>query len=104
MSFDDDFAADALVDIYDTFGVDGTVQRGAAAPEPVRIIVDRDQERLGEYGQVIGRIDKVRCMIGQWTLQQGDVVAWTDRLGTHSKTVETQADDDGLESVGVLHG
>lgn len=149
MSFDDDFAADALPDIYAATGVDGTVTRvttvqGAPASgavdgtettttvdettgvattvvivtdlaagtvvttttvvAPLRLVVDRNQERLGEFGRVIGRVDRVRCQTAQWTLQQGDTLAWTDRLGAHSKRVESQAEDDGLESYGVLHG
>lgn len=102
--FDNVFAAETLPQLYDTFGTDGTVQRGVAAAVPVRIIVDRDQEQLGEFGQVVARVDRVRCMTSQWTLQQGDVVAWTDRLGAHSKPVEVQVESDGLESWGVLHG
>lgn len=102
MSFDDDFAADELLDLYEDFGVDAIVTRGAELPVPVRIIVDRDQERLGEFGQVVARVDKLRCMSLHWQWRQGDQVAWTDRFGHHTRTVESQADADGLESWGVL--
>lgn len=104
MSFDDDFAADGLVDIYETFGVDAFVTRGADAAVPVRIVVDRNQEQLGEFNQVVARVDRVRCQVSEWTWQQGDALAWTDRLGSHSKRVEGQTDNDGLEAFGVLHG
>ena len=104
MSFDDTFAASDLVDIYETFGEDAMVTRALAGPVPVRIVVDRNQERLGDHGQVIGRVDRVRCMVAQWTFAQGDRIAWTDRLGAHDKQVEGSTDNDGLESYGVLHG
>lgn len=104
MSFDDTFAASDLVDVYDTFGVAATVKRGTADPVPLRIVVDRNQARFGEMGQVIARIDRVRCQVSQWTFAQRDEVTWTDRLGTHTKRVETEEENDGLESFGVLHG
>lgn len=104
MSFDDDFAADCLPDIYEEFGIDALVTRGAADAVPVRIVIDRNQERLGELGQVVGRIDRVRCMATQWTFAQGDVVAWTDRFGAQTKPVELENENDGMESFGVLHG
>lgn len=104
MAFDDDFAAADLVDIYEVTGIDATVTRGAAAPVPVRIVVDRNQERIGDAGQVIGRVDRVRCQVSQWTFDRGDHVAWIDRLGSHTKRVESEAENDGLESFGVLYG
>lgn len=104
MSFDDDFAADELPALYDAFGVDGTARRGADVATPVRIIVDRDQQRLGEYGTTIGVMDTVSFMRAQWEPQQGDVIEWTDRRGAHSKRVESKLRDDGLEAVVVLHG
>lgn len=104
MAFDDDFAAEALVDIYETFGIDATVTRGAAAAVPLRIVVDRNQAQLGEVGQVVARVDRVRCRVSQWTFDRGDHVSWSDRLGTHAKRVESEAENDGLESFGVLYG
>lgn len=104
MSFDDDFAADGLIAIYDEFGINGTARRGADVSVPVRIIVDRDQQRLGEYGSSVGVMDTVSFMRSQWLPQQGDVIEWTDRHGSHSKRVESKLRDDGLEAVAVLHG
>lgn len=104
MSFDDDFAASSLPGIYDAVGTDATVLRAPAAAVPVRIIVDRNQARIGEYGQVVARVDRVRVMVSQWALREGDVLAWSDRLGAHSKAVESLDGNDGLESSGVLHG
>lgn len=105
MSFDDDFAAAVLPDLYEEFGVDATVQRGLDAPVPgVRIIVDRGQERVGDYGSVIGRIDSLGFMCSQWAPVQGDVVRWTDRFGSQEKTIESVISNDGFEAKAVLHG
>lgn len=105
MSFDDDFAAAVLPDLYAEFGVDATVQRGIAEPVPgVRLIVDRGQERIGDFGSVVGRIDSISFMCSQWTPVQGDVVRWTDRLGAHEKTIESVISNDGFEAKVVLHG
>lgn len=103
MSFDADFAAQVLPGLYIRAGVDAVITR-ASVPTPVRIVVDRDQQEVGEHGQVIGRVDRVRCQVAQWDFQRGDTVAWTDHLGSHSKQVERRLDNDGLESYGVLHG
>lgn len=104
MSFDADFAADCLPDIYEVFGVEATITRGGGAAVPVRIVVDRNQARLGDYGQVVARVDRVRVQVAQWSWRQGDVVAWSDQFGSHSKAVEVERENDGLESFGVLHG
>lgn len=104
MDFDDTFVAGALPTIYVTFGVDATVTRGIGPAVPVRIVVDRGQERVGEYGQVVARVDEVHARVAEWEFRQGDVVAWTDRLGSHSKAVESASLNDGLESTAVLHG
>ena len=104
MSFDDDVFAGMHVSLFETFGIDATVQRGAGASVPVRIVVNRGQERIGEFGSTIGRIDTLDFLIAQWTPAQGDVVAWTDRLGAHSKQVETLIANDGFVATAVLHG
>lgn len=105
MSFDDDFAAQDLADIYDAFGFDGTIQRGADLPVPVRIVVDRDQAVIGEFNQVVARVDQVRVRVAQWpAFMHGDLVSWSDRLGNHAKRIERQTGNDGLEAHGVLHG
>lgn len=105
MSFDAAFAATALPALYARFGVDATVQRGGDPTVPVRVIVDYDQAVYGEYGHVVGRVTSVRFQVQQWSPQQGDLVAWTDHLGSHAKPIESSAaGDDGLEHVAVLHG
>lgn len=102
--FDTLFAADQLPSLYASFGVDATVQRDGDAPVPVRIIVDRGQENVGEQGRVYGLMDVVSFQSAEWVPLRGDTIAWTDRLGAHSKRVETVIGDDGLESKAVLHG
>lgn len=104
MSFDDHFADIMLPQLFDTFGVDATVQRGAAAPQPVRIIVNRNVPRYGDYGQVVGTSTVVDMQLAQWHPQQGDVLAWTDRLGAHNKTISAEIDGDGMVAKAVLHG
>ncbi|MCI1152000.1 hypothetical protein [Stenotrophomonas maltophilia] len=104
MSFDDDFARSALRTLYATFGVDALVTRGSEAGIPVRIIVNRGEVRLGEYGQAVGLVDSVSFLHEQWKPKHGDVVAWSDRLGDHSKRVERPRRDDGLEVEVTLNG
>lgn len=104
MSFDDDFAADALPALYAQFGTDATVSRGGAAPVAVRVIIDRGQESVGEHGRVYGVMDVAAFQCLQWTPEPGDVLTWSDRFGTHTKTVESVPLDDGLEARAVLHG
>lgn len=104
MSFDDDFALSALRELYAAFGVDALVTRGTEVGVPVRIIVNRGEVRLGEYGQAVGLVDSVSFLYEQWKPRQGDVVAWSDRLGDHAKRVERPRRDDGLEVEVTLNG
>lgn len=104
MSFDDIELMDMHADLFEEFGVGATVLRGMALPVPVRVVIDRGVERIGEFGQVIGRVDVASFLVSQWQPQQGDVLAWTDRLGLHSKAVESLQEDDGFVARAVLHG
>lgn len=104
MAFDDAVFAPMHDALFDTFGVDATAKRGAAAAVTVRIIVDRDQAQLGEYGQVVARVTTVQTRVAQWAPQQGDVIAWTDRLGSHSRKVDLPLENDGFVAKAVLHG
>lgn len=104
MNFDAFFATAALPAMFDAVGVDATVQRGAAAPVPLRIVVNRNVARLGEYGQVVAHVQTVDLQLAQWHPQQGDVIAWTDHLGTHSKALTAEIEDDGFVATAVLHG
>lgn len=104
MSFDDLELLDMHADLFEEFGVDGTVKRGDADPVPVRLVIDRGVERIGEFGTVAGRVDTASFLVSEWEPAQGDVVAWTDRLGSHSKRVESLLENDGFVAKAVLHG
>ncbi len=102
MSFDDDVLVAMDATLFDAFGVDGTVQRGLAVPAPVRIVVDRGVQRLGDYGQSVGLVSECSFMRSQWTPIQGDVVRWTDRYGDNIATLETTVEDDGFVAKHVM--
>lgn len=104
MSFDDDVFAPMHAALFATFGVDADVVRGTDAAVPVRIIVNRGQERLGDYGQVVARVTTIEVQVSEWTPQQGDEFTWTDRLGTHTRRVDKPLDNDGFVAKAVLHG
>lgn len=103
-SFDDNALADMHIDLFETFGMDATVKRGTDAAVAVRVIVNRDQQQLGEYGQVVARVTTVDFMVAQWEPKQSDVLVWTDRLGTHTKKIQKPEDNDGFVVKAVLHG
>lgn len=104
MSFDDIELMDMHAELFEAFGIDGTVARGTDPAVPVRVVIDRGVERIGEFGTVAGRVDVASFMVSQWEPQQGDLLTWTDRLGTHAKRVEAPQDNDGFVSKAVLHG
>lgn len=87
-------------DLFDQFGQDGTIQRGAAAPVPVRVVVDEGVQRLGEYGQVVGRVTVVSFLVAQFRPRQADVV----NVAGWSKPVASIDADDGFVAKVVLHG
>lgn len=104
MSFDDDVFGPMHSALFDTFGVDATVTRGTDPAVPVRIIVNRDQAQLGEYGQVVAVATTVDTLASQWEPKQGDVFAWTDRFGSQSRKVDRPLENDGFVAKAVLHG
>ena len=104
MSFDDDVFGPMHASLFETFGVDATVTRGVDAAAPVRIVVSRDQEVLGEHGQFMQRVTTVETLVEQWQPKNGDVFAWTDRLGNHSRKVDRPLENDGFVAKAVLHG
>ena len=103
MTFMDDL--DGMhADVFDEVGIDATVQRGAGGPVSVRIVVAYGKQRLGEYGQVVARVDRADFLVSQWQPQQGDIVRWTDLLGAHTRTVAAPDDDNGFVAKAVLRG
>lgn len=103
MSFDDETLVEMHRDLFAAFGIDAVVARGAATQD-VRIVVDRDQAQLGEYGQVVARLDEIQFQVEQWQPKGGDILTWTDRLGLNSKRVDRILAQDGFVSRVVLHG
>lgn len=97
--------ADAVfVDMDDTlfaeFGESVTVQRGVAAAVPVRVVIERGVEKLGDYGQVVARVTTAMFLNSEWVPLQGDVL----NLATGDRKVDEITDDDGYVTTAVLHG
>ncbi|PZO66192.1 MAG: hypothetical protein DI635_00790 [Pseudoxanthomonas suwonensis] len=91
-------------ELFELFGVDGHVRRGLDDPVPVRLVIARGVETLGEYGQVVARVTTADFLVRQWQPKQADVVTWTDDHGMHTKRVDSVDDDDGYVARTVLHG
>lgn len=103
MNFDDSVFAPMHDALFASFGISGGVQRNGVET-PVRIVINRNQESLGEYGQVVSRVTTVDFLVSQWVPRPGDVVSWTDRLGAHQRKVDKKLEDDGFVATAVLHG
>jgi hypothetical protein len=86
--------------LFDEFGEDATVQRGADAPVAVRVYIERGIEQLGEYGRVVARVTMASFLNSEWTPAQGDVLVW----GSNTRTVQSVDSDDGEVTKVVLHG
>ncbi len=92
--------ADLHTDLFDVFGRDGTVQRGAAAAVPVRVVIDRGVERYGTNGEVVATVTVVSFMVAQWVPTQGDLVV----VDAWSKKVDVLDSDDGYVAKAVMYG
>lgn len=99
MSSPDPFAGMDEI-LFDEFGQDGSVQRGLGAPVPVRVVIDEGVERLGDYGQVVGRVAVASFMAPQWRPKQGDVLT----VSAWSRPVASIDQDDGFVVRAVMHG
>lgn len=100
MSEFDDAMAAADLDLFDAFGQDATVQRGAAAAVDVRVVLEDGVQVLGDYGQVVGTVTQASFINDQWEPQQGDVLA----LASGTRKVDKIVENDGLVTTVVLHG
>lgn len=102
----DAMLADLHPELFDVFGSDGLIARGAAPAVPVRIVVDQGVERVGEYGQSTGRVQTVDFLAAQYRPRQGDVVTALDGLGAPlwTKPVASIDADDGYVIKAVMHG
>lgn len=85
--------------LFNVFGVDGSVVRGTDAAVPVRVVVNRSVETLGDYGKVTGRITTVDFQSAQWLPKQGDVLT----IGSDVRKVDKLHGDDGYVATAVMH-
>lgn len=99
MSLDSRFAGMDDV-LFDEFGIDATVQRGADPAVPVRVIIDEGVQRVGEYGQIVGQVTVASFKVPQWRPKQGDVLT----IDGVPRPVQTIDSDDGYVARAVLHG
>lgn len=86
--------------LFGQFAGPCTVQRGADAPVATRCIKDDGVGRLGQYGQVIGRVSKISFIKSEWDPARGDVVT----LDGAALKIEAIDNDDGYIVEAVLHG
>lgn len=87
--------------LFEAFGEAATVQRGAAAPVPVTVYVERGVvAQTDAYGRPTARVMKASFRNSEWEPKSGDVLVLAS--GTH--TVEVIESDDGSVSVAVLYG
>lgn len=100
MSEFDAAVAEMDADLFEVMGDDATVQRGAGAPAAVRVVVTRNQAKLGEYGQVVARVTTAMFRNSQWQPQQGDLLTLVDG----ARKVASIDDNDGYVTTVVLHG
>ncbi len=86
--------------LFDTFGEAVAVQRGTDAAVAVRVVLERGVERLGDYGQVAGRVTTASFLNSEWIPKPGDVL----QLASGDRKVEAIDRDDGKVTVAVLYG
>ena len=99
MSAFDEAMSQADVALFGVFGTAATAQRGADPAVPVTVVIDRNVEMLGEYGQVVQRVDTISLRNSEWIAQQGDVFV----IGAETRKVDKPLSDDGLVNTAVLH-
>lgn len=93
--------ADMHADLFQVFGRDAFVQRGADAAVPVVVVLDQGVQRYGSNGEVVATVDVVSFQALEWVPQGGDLVT----IGAGwSKRVDTLQDNDGFVSTAVMHG
>jgi len=88
------------VDLFAAMGEDAQVQRGTAAPVPVRVVFERGVKHEGEHGQYVQAVDMVLFRTPQWTPKPDDVLI----QGAVRRKIDTIADDDGYVVKAVLYG
>lgn len=96
----DDAMAMADDSLFAAFGVDATAQRDVDPPVRLTVVLDRNLQLLGEYGQVVGKVDKISLRNREWVAQQGDTIT----IDGIDRKVDKPESDDGLVNVAVLYG
>lgn len=87
--------------LFEAFGETATVQRGADAPVPVTVYVERGVvAQTDAYGRPTGRVTRASFRNSEWEPKAGDVLV----LATGPHTIEVIESDDGSVSVAVLYG
>ena len=76
------------------------VVRGESEPVLVDVVVERGVAKLGEFGQVVGRVTRANFRRSQWQPQPGDVLT-VDAIDRAIVSIE---EDDGYIVKAVLHG
>lgn len=86
--------------LFDTFGVDATVMRGAGPLVAVRVVIDEGQELLGDHGQSVGQVTVAKFRVAQFRPRPGDLLSWNRQ----TRPVERVIRDDGHVAEAVLYG
>jgi hypothetical protein len=79
---------------------DATIQRGTDQPVALRVVVDDGVAKVGQYGQVIGRVSKVSFLRAEWPPARGDILT----IDGQARKIEAIDSDDGYIVEAVLHG
>lgn len=93
------FAA-AQGDIFAALGTDATVQRGANAAVPVRVVVTDSEETTGQHSQRIGNERHLQFIKAAWDPKAGDLVT----IAGVAQRVHRIVKDDGHVVEVVVHG
>jgi hypothetical protein len=86
--------------LFETFGVDGSVMRGAGPAVPVLVVIDEGQEMLGDHGQSVGQVTVAKFRVAQFRPRSSDLLT----VGTETRTVQKVIRDDGYVAEAVLYG
>lgn len=99
---------DMHLELFEAFGRDVlVVPAGTADAINARAIVNEGVERIGEYGQSIGRVTVLDFMALQYRPQPRDTVSLLDPITGHvvwMRPVASIDADDGFVIKAVLHG
>lgn len=99
---------DMHASLFDAFASPASVApKVGGAAVPTRMVVDEGVERIGEYGQSIGRVNTVDFLVAEYRPAPGDVVTLLDEVSgapLWTKPVASIAGDDGFVAKAVLHG